>query len=133
MFPSRLRMMTVSPESTAVRPRRIRFCAFCFQITKGEGFIKGCLNLEMEIHAEARKRGEIQILVKRDVSSQPAASPRLRVMSSFNLNFGVRVDPDLRVFMLRVLACPFTWCMAVPVVYFPANRRGHLEIATSMS
>jgi len=45
--------------------------------------------LKTEFHAETRKRGEIQISVKKDVPFPTSASPRLRAMTSFKLNFGV--------------------------------------------
>jgi len=67
-------------------------------------------NPTTEVHAEARKRGEIQIPLKKDVSFPTSAFPRPRVMISCNLDFGVRVqrrcvhstlkqyaEPELRV------------------------------------
>jgi hypothetical protein len=71
-------------------------------LTVGEGvllvtgswlFVLGCwrrISPTTEVHADERKRGEIQILVKKDVPFPTSAFPRLRVMISFNLDFGVR-------------------------------------------
>ena len=39
-----------------------------------------------------RKRGDVQIPVKRDAPFPTSASPRLRVMTFFNPSFGVRVN-----------------------------------------
>jgi hypothetical protein len=50
--------------------------------------------MKPELHAEARKRGEIQILAKRDVQFPTSAALRLRVITSFYFNLRVQVYAD---------------------------------------
>jgi hypothetical protein len=58
-------------------------------LVRGWACVPVTINLKTKVHTEARKRGEIQIAVKRDAPFPNSESLRLRATISFSLNFGV--------------------------------------------